>query len=908
MNPESRGLRLGSGDESDVFVPDAKNAQTYSPEQINELLAKYEFIPDAQAKFLATLSANGYEQILRIEDRYDYPTLNDWVIQKIMQGQRWIRTYPAFIKPNDTDDVLFSKTRIKPKKEDADHGFENEALVMSRERNLPAPKFIGHTVEDAADGKLEMLIYEAIKVSDGGVIFPQEWTTACAREVVKLVKGFESTPIDDLPARKLNPEQIVSNQVAYVDKILREPIRRSLPVIVSDYKDIDKPTFVHGDFWPKNVIASNDLNNPKILFVDWESAGVGFLGQDAGRLWWGLESGANDEVKRTLISEFINSSGNDNERRLQLKFGVVLEALNGLAERQSRLERYTDPKLIERVRSEIDQIHVRFEKMIEDVDGLRNKTAKSSAGPREKPSEKKLLAQEIPQPEGETWNRIVVVSNRLPFRIERNDKGKPVVIGNDGGLLTGMASLMRDGLPRKWVGWHGATTKERADDAKLGSKIGSNYEIGAIGLTPKQIKEYYEGYCTEVLYPLMIGQIDQVDFAKAESDWKTYQAVQRKYALKVLNDLQSGDIVWIHDYQLTGVGRELLAHGIKQPVGFFLHTPFPLHEKFALLPHCKEILKDLLAHDIVGFQTRGFKKNFIDTINQLLPGQVTFEHESDMLTLAHIGDRIVRLGNFPIGVNPDEFKGQLALDKTQKNIERLQSVLQKMNDTQLIFSPGRVDYGKGFYEELQAFDRLLEKHPELLGKIILFQHVIPSRLTIQAYRDYKEKIIALAAKVNQKYRSTVVLDEDETKQSDIDRYPGMPVRQVHTSMKRPRFIAHLASADTQSVPTKGDGMNLIAKEGPVVGKSTMVQILGKDAGAAEELGDYALVIDPEDIEAFADAMYRAYTMAEKEKQDRKSGMTQIIEENTIFEWWARDQQPTFQKVWNEKIAASNTKN
>jgi len=228
----------------------------------------------------------------------------------------------------------------------------------------------------------------------------------------------------------------------------------------------------------------------------------------------------------------------------------------------------------------------------------------------------------------------------------------------------------------------------------------------------------------------------------------------------------------------------------------------------------------------------------------------------------------------------------------------LNEVLEGHEGVQLIFNVGRQDYAKGFYEELLAFDRLLEKHPELIGKVILYQLVVPSRESIPAYIEYKEKITALAKSINQKYKSAIIMSEDETEENA--QYPGRPVRQLHGAMARPRYLAHLAATHIQSIPTKADGMNLVAKEGGLIGKPTMVQVLGQVAGAAEELGDYSILINPDDTEAFADALYQAYTMGEEEKRTRKAGMEEVVVSNDVYGWWTNAQEPAFQKVWDEK--------
>ncbi len=301
---------------------------------------------------------------------------------------------------------------------------------------------------------------------------------------------------------------------------------------------------------------------------------------------------------------------------------------------------------------------------------------------------------------------------------------------------------------------------------------------------------------------------------------------------------------------------------------------------------------------MVGLQTEIFKKNFIDAVRTYLPEAVVKQF-SDTITLIHIGEKTIRLGNFPISIDPEEFERQLKAPDTTRNVDRLEKVLQK-NDVQLIFNAGRLDYTKGFYEELLAFDRLLEKHPELIGKITLYQLAFPSRESIEAYKEYKESIAKLAKQINEKYRPLITQGVSDEIDAPFQRYPGMPVRQVHGQMGRSRYLAHLHIADIQSIPTKADGMNLVSKESAVVGKPTTVQILGKAAGVAEEFGEYTLLVDPKDTESFSDVLYRAYMMEESERRERKSKMLEAVNTNDVFSWWSKEQEPAFQQIWDEK--------
>ncbi len=311
--------------------------------------------------------------------------------------------------------------------------------------------------------------------------------------------------------------------------------------------------------------------------------------------------------------------------------------------------------------------------------------------------------------------------------------------------------------------------------------------------------------------------------------------------------------------------------------GFFLHMPFPTREEFRIVPQHRMLLRMLLDYDILGFQTQRFQANFVAAVRQYQP-EARFALRTDGIMSISYRGHVTRLGSFPVSIDVSEFERQLYLSNTQANVRRLKKVSRNNDTPQVIFNAGLQDYSKGFLQELQAFELLLEKHPEMIGKVLLYQLVIPSRGSIKDHREYKNDIVALARKINRRY--------------------GPVVRQAHTHMNRKRYLAYLNVADVQDVPTMSDGMNLIAKESAIVGNPKTVLVLGKNAGVAEELGDHALLIDPRNIEQFADTLYRALTMNEPERRRRKSAMKSRVTANDVFNWWSDLQEPLFQEAWD----------
>lgn len=479
-----------------------------------------------------------------------------------------------------------------------------------------------------------------------------------------------------------------------------------------------------------------------------------------------------------------------------------------------------------------------------------------------------------------TWDRVIVVSNRLPFKYLIRPDGSVALKPSAGGLVTALSPLLHRGIRGKWIGWLGGDQEGLEEALRSLADTESNaYELGPVSLSEEVVRAYYAGYANQVLVPLLVDAGQRPDIGIANACWQTYQRVQRIFADEIARDIQNSDIIWVHDYHLIGVGRELRQRHITQPVGFFLHTPFPPSTAFGVLPayQVRALLTSLLAYDLLGFQTRAFRDEFVRTITRYVP-EARVSWRDGETTISYRG-HVVRVGSFPISIDADAFERQLFADKTQSYIRRLDRVVRKDPELQILFDAGRQDYAKGFREELLALDILLTEHPEFTDKVLLIQLIIPSRTDIDAYRSYMLEVRMLANEINRRHGRKIV-------------------RQIHASMGTARYLAHLHVANVQSIPTLSDGMNLIVKESAIVGHKTTVIILGKAAGAAEELGRHALLADPSDANEYARTMYRALTMRLRERRHRKSQLKGIVTMHDVFDWWSEGVEPAFQRIWN----------
>jgi len=476
-----------------------------------------------------------------------------------------------------------------------------------------------------------------------------------------------------------------------------------------------------------------------------------------------------------------------------------------------------------------------------------------------------------------------VVSNRLPFRVDAKGDGKPVIRPSSGGLVTAMSPLLQErGIAGKWFGWAGAGEEEGLDEALRTRSSTDNFEVGTVSLTKEEIQRYYLGYSNEVLAAVLSDEPDMVEVKKAIECWPVYSRVQAKYARAIFEDLRPADIVCAQDYHLMGLGSALRVLGSQHLIGFFLHMPFPRKKVWRTVPQFRLLLRQLLAYDIIGFQIGRFQSNFVDAVREYLPEAAVQIGPDGIASVSHAGRKTL-LGSFPISIDVVEFERQLYQRSTQVNIRRLKEMVDKGEKPKIVFNVGRLDPKKGFLQELRAFKHMLEQHPDLVGKVLLYQLIIPNKGEIKANREYKEEVLSLARAINETY--------------------GLAVKQAYTHMSRNRYLAYLHIADVQDVPTMCDGMNLVAKESAIVGNPLTVTVLGKNAGVAEEFAEHAIIVDPKDTERYADALYVALTMKAAERRRRKSQLKAIVTGNDVFHWWSGQQEQFFQRLWSERFGA-----
>jgi trehalose 6-phosphate synthase len=458
--------------------------------------------------------------------------------------------------------------------------------------------------------------------------------------------------------------------------------------------------------------------------------------------------------------------------------------------------------------------------------------------------------------------RILFVSNRLPIVIEQNGSDWSMHRGS-GGLVTALDPLLKH-WGGVWIGWPGMADMETERMDALLDEFGKRegYAVAAVPLTAAEYKDFYDGFCNQIIWPLFH---DLQSLCNFQPDyWASSLKVEQKFADVVERHAHPDDLIWVQDYHLMGLGKVLADRGMPNKLAFFLHIPFPPPDIFCKLPWRKDVLKALLHYQVIGLQTTRDLKNFSDCVNHLLP-DVEQRHTPRQARMVLEGHASVA-GVFPIGIDYDEFAGGAAAPEVAASAAELRG---HFPGQQIILAVDRLDYTKGIPYRLRSFERALERYPELRRRVTLFQVVVPSREMVPQYQDLKAEIEQRVAQINGKFTE-----------------PGwVPIHHVFRHVNRNELLAWYRVADVALVTSLKDGMNLVAKEFCACQlDGNGVLVLSEFAGASEQLGRWAILVNPYDIDCGADAVKLAVMMTPLERRPAMEKLRTNIREQNVH-WW-----------------------
>ncbi len=448
---------------------------------------------------------------------------------------------------------------------------------------------------------------------------------------------------------------------------------------------------------------------------------------------------------------------------------------------------------------------------------------------------------------GTAPRRLVIVSNRVgPI-----GRGIPA----QGGLATAIrAALERSG--GIWFGYSGSIAERPSATPKL--RTDGNLTAGLIDLSRRDYDEYYIGFANRVLWPLFHYRPSLIGFTRR--DLAGYLRVNRNFARALAPMLQPDDLVWVHDYHLIPLGEALRQLDCRQPIGFFLHTPFPAAELLRNLPNHRELAAALCAYDVVGFQTAADLEGFRDYLLRQGGGE-----DLGGGRLRTFG-QVVHAGVFPIGIDVATVARQAEEAEESRQMRRL---TDSIRDRSLIIGVDRIDYSKGLPARFAAYSHLLEHYPQARGHTVLMQIAPPSRSDVPEYREIRRTLEAAAGNINGRYAE----------------FDWTPLRYLNKSFNHRILSGFYRAARIGLVTPFRDGMNLVAKEYVAAQQpdDPGMLVLSCFAGAVRELAE-AIIVNPYDLEAMAEAIWQGLQMPVEERRERWAAMMATLRRNDINAW------------------------
>ena len=448
-------------------------------------------------------------------------------------------------------------------------------------------------------------------------------------------------------------------------------------------------------------------------------------------------------------------------------------------------------------------------------------------------------------------SRLVVISNRVAVPQARG------AAGAQGGLAGALsAALKRHG--GIWFGWSGQQI-ERFTGKISEHRSADGVTTATIDLEPQDVEEYYNGYANSTLWPLFHYRIDLTEYEREFG--RGYERVNDRFAASVLPLIERDDMVWVHDYHLIPLGERLRSHGVKNRIGFFLHTPWPPARLFVSLPYHERLADSMLCYDLIGFQNDEWLESFLHYCRKEIGAEV--DEATGQIT--H-GERTSVARAFPIGIDYDFFMGKGATEDALTAQRRLEA---STRDRTAMLGVDRLDYSKGLPERIDGISRFFDQHPERVRELVYIQIAPPSREDIKSYQDIRAMLEQKTGQIN-------------GARSEVDM---VPIRYVNRGYSQEELFGFYRASKIGLVTPLRDGMNLVAKEYIAAQdpEDPGVLILSRFAGAAQQLPD-ALLVNPHSPDDVSYNIRLALDMPLAERKARWEKLIVTVRDDNVHRW------------------------
>ena len=466
---------------------------------------------------------------------------------------------------------------------------------------------------------------------------------------------------------------------------------------------------------------------------------------------------------------------------------------------------------------------------------------------------------------------LILVSNRGPATFERQADGGLVARRGGGGLVTALTGLVehRNAI---WVASAMSEEDVQASRENQGQSFeveldGMVYRVRLVESDPEAYDRFYNVVANPMLWFIQhylwdLSNAPDIRRHEVESYEEGYCVVNQDLAEAVLEEASGSDdaVVMLHDYHLYIAPKFIRQERPDIFLHHFVHIPWTQPDAWRVLPSDirEDVYEGVLSNDIVSFHTRSYKRNFLLCCRELFDLEV-----DETAGIVKFEGRDVWVRAYPLPISAETFNR----NAQRPAVHEYEREILRRRREHLILRVDRADLSKNVLRGFTAFDLFLEQHPEFHENVTFIAHLIPSRQDVPEYAEYLERIEALVAVVNHRHGTP----------------DWMPI-ELRLRENLEEAIAAYKHYDLLVVNAMFDGMNLIAKEGPLINERDGVSLLSENTGAHEELADFALSVNPFDVQEQADAIYRALTMGGDERAWRAQGLKRIVTARDPGDW------------------------
>ncbi|XP_030525172.1 alpha,alpha-trehalose-phosphate synthase [UDP-forming] 1-like [Rhodamnia argentea] len=457
--------------------------------------------------------------------------------------------------------------------------------------------------------------------------------------------------------------------------------------------------------------------------------------------------------------------------------------------------------------------------------------------------------------------RLLVVANRLPVSAVRRGEDAWSLEMSGGGLVTALLGVK--GFEARWIGWAGVNVPDEIGQRALTDALAQKKCI-PVFLDEEIVHQYYNGYCNNILWPLFhylaLPQEDRLATTRSfQSQFAAYRKANQMFADVVNKHYEDGDVVWCHDYHLMFLPKCLKEYNSNMKVGWFLHTPFPSSEIHRTLPSRSELLRSVLAADLVGFHTYDYARHFVSACTRILGLEGTPEGVEDQ-------GRLTRVAAFPIGIDAVRFIGALDTPPVQEHMKELK---ERFAGRKVMLGVDRLDMIKGIPQKILAFEKFLEENSDWHDKVVLLQIAVPTRTDVPEYQKLTSQVHEIVGRINGRFGTLT----------------AVPIHHLDRSLDFHKLCALYAVTDIALVTSLRDGMNLVSYEFVACQDAKKgVLILSEFAGAAQSLGAGAILVNPWNITEVAASIAQALNMPAEEREKRHRHNFAHVTTHTAQEW------------------------